>query len=151
MSDFWKEALNQLMKVPMTVATAALLDVEAVAKRLRKRLEEQAGSRLEIEEIITNIKWAWHYEERYTRDYSLNDALTWFKENTPKGVTAAALYRETRSDGRHLGACRLHHCFVTADNQPILDGSAPVRLVTAETLDSRLEQTFGQHDLIVLR
>lgn len=132
--DVIKESVQQL---GATITLDAIID--ASAERLKKRKDE----------VVAFVKLAWNYEEKYCLDYSLEEAVRWFKGNMPGDAVAGCLLRQRPRDGR--SPHRLHHCFLGAGNVPLLDGQHPHRVVVTAYLSEDLDRHFGDKEMLVLK
>ena len=106
--------------------------------------------------LIRAIKYAWNYEEKHCKEYFLEEAVTWFRANSPapKKLPACIFvqYPKGKSEYRKSGGeIRLHHCFVNEENNtPLLDGQYPHRVVyTLEVGKDLLEQLAGKELLLL--
>ena len=93
------------------------------------------------------IKTAWNLDERYCSKYSLEEAIKWIKLNKPSEATGGILLKVSPSDGNIV----LHHCFIDKDQNPLLDGKHPHRIVYTREISEDLTRQFGEKDMLVFK
>lgn len=101
------------------------------------------------EEMIPYVKMAWNYEESWRSSYSLEEAISWFKSSIPGDALAGCLFRLPPDKGHAY--YRLHHCFVSADRRPLLDGDHPHKVVNAYALGDSLARQFGEKNMLLFK
>ncbi|MEB3191906.1 MAG: hypothetical protein VKL42_16315 [Snowella sp.] len=114
---------------------------EDIKKRVEglKRLNPSTMERL--------IKTAWNLEEKHCSEYSLEEAIKWIKLNKPSEATGGILLKMSPSDKDIV----LHHCFIDKDQNPLLDGKHPHRIVYTREISEDLSRQFGEKDMLVFK
>jgi hypothetical protein len=136
--------VEQAIRSIVSKEDAGRLTLALLVREVQERVgdvNQRAGG---VENLV---KYAWNYEEKFCRQYSLEEAIKWFKMNRPRVAKAGCIFRRQRED---VGVT-LHHCFLDASNNPLLDGAHPHRAVHTPELCLDLEKQFGTKDLLVLR
>jgi len=123
---------------------ASKLTFYRLATKLRERIVDFAGSAEEFDELV---KFAWNYEEKFCGEYSMEEAVGWFKANMPKTAAGACLLKAPRG----TNALTLHHCFLDHQDNPMLDGRHPHRAVHTIGITPELAKQFGTTDLLILK
>ena len=95
------------------------------------------------------LKYAWGYEEKYCLEYSLEEAIKWFKVNLPTGISSKGCLLKDQLQG---GSFRLHLCFIESEsNIPLLDGNYPHLTVKALKIDKALQGQFHGKDMLIIQ
>jgi hypothetical protein len=122
------------------------VDFEKIGEYLEETLN---FLREEGTEYYEYFKMAWNYEEKSCNEYSFAEAVSWFKNNSPKGMTGIkASLRKKKNDN---GIIAVHHFFVSNDNEPLLNGAYPYRVVNTLTLDTDLLNQFDNKNLLIIK
>lgn len=97
------------------------------------------------------IKMAINYEEIYKEEYSLTDAIKFFKVDTGENRYLRCIHRE-QAETPQTTYIKLHHCFVDEKTKNVvLDGSLPYRVVTTSKLKDDLNNAFGNKDMFIIK
>lgn len=105
-------------------------------------------------EEYNEFKMLWNYEEKNCREFTLTEAVKWAKINLPddQGVSAG-IFRVGTED--YTGDKQLHQTeffqFFLKDNRPLLDGSAPHRMIKAQTISGDLTKAFKEKSLLIIK
>ena len=154
-NDFSKEASKLLEKIleefshelAEGIKALSVTTLEDMAEYVKERSEFYASNDFKM--LKEALPYAWNYDEAYRQKYTLEEAIKWFKVHAPKDASSeGCLLMEKEKYGPYM----LHHCFIRkSDNQPLLNGRFPHRLVKAREIDKDLESTFGNKQMIVIR
>lgn len=96
----------------------------------------------ELEQLKQMAKMAWSYEEKNTLDFTIDDAVNWFKANMPEGVNEGCILKHKTSPNFEL-----HLCFLKND-EPLLDGEYPHLVVKSLSIGEGLKERFERTDMI---
>ncbi|MDR3245474.1 MAG: hypothetical protein LBT50_03475, partial [Prevotellaceae bacterium] len=90
-----------------------------------------------------------NYEEKNCSEYSFAEAVSWFKNNYPEGMTGikAGLLKKKNDNG----IITVHHFFVSIDEAPLLNCPFPHGMVNALTLDLDLSNHFNNKNLLIIK
>ena len=121
-----------------------LMELGDIINEAKKNCEELLAYTGSWENLV---KYAWNYEEKRSFNYSLEDAIKWFKANMPPDASGGCIYKKSLKTREIV----LHHCFIDKDNNPKLDGSVPHRVVYTIQLSQDLEQQFQNKDMLVFK
>ena len=95
-------------------------------------------------ELVTLLKTAWQYEEINPQNFSLNDAVAWFRLNMPANISKGCiLKREMKLINE------LHLCFMDGD-EPVLNGEYPHLVVKTSVIGEGLAERFEKTDMIIV-
>jgi hypothetical protein len=130
------------------------LDIAQVSstsfEELINGLKNEVGSKFNLSRDSAEriLKIAWNYNEKNCEEYSLEEAIKWFKLNLPKNASGGVLLKIASTNS---GELKLHHCFIDTDENPLLDGSYPHLVVNVLKLSENLGNQFGDKDMIILK
>jgi len=122
------------------VSGPLLKDLSSVVSHLGKELLLSKPE--ELEELKQMAKMAWSYEEKNTLDFSIDDAVIWFKANMPAGVSEGCILKHKTSPNFEL-----HLCFLKND-EPLLNGEYPHLVVKSLSIGDGLKERFERTDMI---
>lgn len=133
--------LQELVEQGLNLAIAT---VEDIAKQVSTRLSKGKN----IDSVISAIKYAWRYEEKHVDNYSLEQAIKWFKENLPKNKNikvSGCLFKKEDKQGIHL-----YHCFIDLERRiPLLGSGYPYCVVYTLEVDRNLIRQFNDKHMLV--
>ncbi|RDU66064.1 hypothetical protein CQA53_04470 [Helicobacter didelphidarum] len=116
-------------------------------------LERNKVDSKEIANLFTTIfgtetlKAAWNYREVETDKYTFKELLQWAKDNIQEGKhNGVAVVRE-KADGKII----LSAMFLGKNDEPLSSLGEPYLHVKTQSIDSDLEENFGDKDMIVLQ
>jgi len=96
------------------------------------------------EELAESVKIAWSYEEIHVKNFTLNEAVSWFKDNMPNNVSNGCILKmNVKLDNE------LHLCFMDGD-EPLLRGNYPHLSVKTKTIGEGLSERFKTTDMIIV-
>ena len=93
------------------------------------------------------LKISWNYSEKNTKNYSFTELLDWVKLNLPEHIKKACIYKTIDESKKHI---QLHICFLDGNDEPLLDGDFPHQIVKTISLDKKLQDGFGNKDILIL-
>jgi hypothetical protein len=104
------------------------------------RLKE-VGTEIDID----RLKILWNYQEQNSKIYSFDEVKSWIKDNMDSSLKKACIYKEEESD-----KIKLHICFMDNNDNILLEGDYPHKVVNTLELDNVLLDYFTNRDLIIL-
>ncbi|WP_071192244.1 hypothetical protein [Trichormus sp. NMC-1] len=138
---YLKEIIDSIIKGTKDVAE---INLEEIISYVNNRMAIYS----EPENIRTAIKYAWNYEEKHCAEYSLEEAIKWFKINLPNQIIAEGCLLKQHQGNAYV----LHQCFIARqDNTPLLDGNYPHRIVYTLKMDKALQDQFANKSMLVFR
>ena len=137
-----KDSLETLIPNLTELATSSVVKL---VEDIKKRVEGLKGLNPSTMERLN--KTAWNLEEKHCSKYSLEEAIKWIKLNKPSEATGGILLKMSPSDKNIV----LHHCFIDKDQNPLLDGNHPHRIVYTREISEDLTRQFGEKDMLVFK
>lgn len=126
-----------------------------------KEFAKKYGAKIleECNKILSNapeiLAEAWGLEEKNVDTFSLEDCISWAKNNISPEYSSAVVLKQENSPEFSFGERKrrldIHVYFMDRQNNPVLDGSKPHLLVHCDGLDSSLSEGFGKKDMLVLK
>jgi hypothetical protein len=138
--DF-KENLSKITELIDGISDFANFSIEFLEKEFKKKYN---STPTEL------IKFAMNYEEKYSKNYELEEVLKWFKENRPR-KTENVLGCLLKDSDNFNGFYSLHHCFLDQNKKPLLGSDFPYLLVKASDLSPSLKSHFSNKNMILLQ
>jgi len=133
--------MNEIEKFIKSFFENINIDYKDIIGKIDKELGEK-GSELNEE----TIKMFWNYSEKNTKEYSFKELLEWAKSNIPQGIKKVCVYKMQNENNR----IQLHMVYLDSEDKPLLTGDYPHQLINTLSLDSELNEKFGDKNMIVL-
>ena len=152
-----KEKLQpEIAKIATKLLEVGSLTLEKLSKEFG-RIVECAGEYTESvkQAVETNgglsalTAYLWNLEEQNKDVLTLEDVIKWVKVHFDKTRHSAGCLYVFKAG--MFGEKEYHVCFLSKENEPLLDGSEAHLLVHAKSIDSALAEQLGNKSMVVFK
>lgn len=143
--EFFNNLISEVKRLEDNIFKKQLPDIVKFLSDILEKFRIKS-----LNDLKVLIRYAWNLEILENVDeYSLGNAIEWFKDNHPgQNYTACLLMVKDKFNDNMT----LHHVFINNKyREPVLDGSLPYRIVETRRIDEELKKVFGNKDMILLK
>jgi len=137
--------VNEIPQIVKNLMQDMLTNIDINHKDIMKNITQELinkGSELDLE----TLKMFWNYSEQNTKQYSFKELLIWVKSNIPLNIKKACVYKIVKENNR----IQLHIVYLNENDEAVVNGDFPHKVVNTLSLDSELNEKFGNKNMIVL-